>query len=80
MSLESLRGITRRNWNPGNVLEKLPENYQKKLRTAEKAWKACQELPAGIGIPRMSLESLRGITSRNWNPENELGKLAGNYP
>ena len=79
MSLESLPGITRRNWNPENVLEKLPENYQQKFRTAEKGGKVFRELPTGIGIPGKSLESLPGITSRNWNPENELGKLAGNY-
>ena len=46
MSLESLPGITRRNWNPENVLEKLPENYQQKFRTAEKGEKVFRELPA----------------------------------
>ena len=80
MSLESLPGITRRNWNPENVLEKLPENYQQKLGTAEKAWKACQELPVGIGIPGMYWKNFLRITSRNLEQPKKVGKLAGNYP
>ena len=46
MYWKNFLGITRRNWNPGNVLEKLPENYQQKFRTAEKGEKVFRELPA----------------------------------
>ena len=72
--------ITRRNFNSGKKLGKLAGNYQQEFGTAEKAWKACQELPAGIGTPRMYWKNFLGITRRNLEQLKKVGKLARNYP